>query len=213
MRARARASVLLLLLTACSGSSSPSAHPSAREPAPGGEPALSNHGKHTCTHAARGLAGATRGVREPDNDVFDALLQRCERDTWPVAAVDCFAEMTEGDLGRCSKLLDERQREATFAVLAGNEPNQAGLFVARARLQQLNVGIETCDRFVAAVMALLGCDALSIEMRLQLGNETAQFWSLPTDRLAPDDRQRMSQVCVDSLQTLARETAPVGCGL
>jgi hypothetical protein len=100
-----------------------------------------------------------------------------------------------------------------FAVLAGNEPNEAGLYVARARLQQLNVGIETCDRFVAAVTTILDCDGLSIEMRLQLGNETAQFWSLPTDRLAADDRQRMSQVCVDSLATLSRETAPVGCAL
>ena len=121
--------------------------------------------------------------------------------------------MTEGDLGRCAKLLDERQREAAFAVLAGNEPSQAGLYVARARLQQLSVGIETCDRFVTAVTTILGCEALSVEMRLQLGNETAQFWSLPTDRLAADDLQRMSQVCVSSLDTLARETAPVGCAL
>lgn len=174
---------------------------------------LSNHATHTCTHAARGLSGATRGVREPDVEVFDPLLARCDRDSWPSTAVECFAVMGEGDLGRCAKQLDERQREAMFAILAGNEPSTAGIAVAKARLEQLSVGIETCDRFVGAVTALLGCDGLSIEMRLQLGNETAQFWSLPTDRLASDDVQRMSQVCVSSLETLTRETATIGCGL
>jgi hypothetical protein len=202
---------LLVLLVACSNAHKPASEPV--PPSPGVEPVLSNHPKHTCTHAARGLAGATRGVRSPDTDVFDELLARCDRDGWSVNAIDCFSVMNEGDLGTCAKLLDERQREATFSVLAGNEPSQAGLFVARARLQQLSVGIDTCDRFVNAVTTLLGCDGLSIEMRLQLGNETAQFWSLPTDRLGAADRQRMSQVCVDSLQTLARETAPVGCAL
>jgi len=202
---------LVLLLVACSSAPKPATQ--TQPSTPGVEPVLSNHPKHTCTHAARGLAGATRGVREPDSDVYDELLTRCERDGWAVEAVDCFAVMTEGELGRCAKLLDERQREATFAVLAGNEPSQAGLYIARVRLQQLSVGIDTCDRFVSAVQTLLACDGLSIEMRLQLGNETAQFWSLPTDRLGAADRQRMSQVCVDSLQTLTRETAPVGCTL
>jgi hypothetical protein len=198
-----------LLLVACGGGQSST--PSERAPSEGVP--LSHHVSRDCRHAATGLSGATRGVRDPEVDVVDGLIDVCQRDGWPYAAVDCFAQMAEGDLGRCAKLLDERPREGMFAVLAGNEPSAAGLVVAKARLQQLSVGIESCDRFVAAVMTILSCDGLSIEMRLSLGNETAQFWSLPTDRLAADDRQRMSQVCVTSLETLAKETAPVGCSL
>jgi len=200
-----------LLLAAAFGGCSSSSAPAPRQPTPGVP--LSNRPYHTCQHAARGLSGATRGVQEPENDVFDVLKARCERDRWSLDAIECFSEMNEGDLGRCSKQLEERQREAVFAVLAGNEPSVAGLAVARARLEQLQVGIESCDRFVSAVSAVLGCDGLSIEMRLNLGNETAQFWSLPTDRLGADDRNKMSQVCVASLETLVRETTPVGCGL
>ncbi len=200
----------LLVLAACGGGQQASP-PTEKAPAEGVP--LSHHVSRDCRHAATGLSGATRGVRDPETDVVDGLIDRCQRDGWPVPAIDCFAEMAEGDLGRCAKLLEERAREGMFAVLAGNEPNRAGLAVAKARLEQLSVGIESCDRFVAAVTTILACDGLSIEMRLQLGNETAQFWSLPTDRLAPDDRQRMSQVCVTSLETLAKETAPVGCTL
>lgn len=201
--------VLLALLAACGGGqSSGPEQKGPSEPLP-----LSHHVLRDCRHAATGLSGATRGVRDPENDVVDGLLDRCQRDGWPSEAVDCFAQMAEGDLGRCAKLLEERAREGMFAVLAGNEPSAAGLVVAKARLEQVQVGIESCDRFVAAVTTILACDGLSVEMRLQLGNETAQFWSLPTDRLAADDRQRMSQVCVTSLETLAKETAPVGCTL
>lgn len=200
----------LVLLIACSAGATPPA-----KPQPGVPLTLDNHANHTCAHAARGLAGATRGVRDPDSgtDVFDALIARCDRDAWPVTAIDCFAEMAEGDLGRCAKLLDETKREAVFAVLAGNEPSHAGLAVARARLEQLTVGIDACDRFVHAVTTALTCEALALELRLSIGNETAQFWSLPTDRLAADDIQRMSQVCVASLATLTREAGSVGCAL
>jgi hypothetical protein len=197
---------LLLLVVACSA---PAATPQS------GVPTIGNHARHTCAHAARGLSGATRGVREPgtEADVFDALTTRCDRDAWPVTAVDCFAEMREGDLGRCARELDEPRREAVFAVLAGNEPSEAGIAVARARLEQLSVGIEACDRFVGAVTAVLACDAMALEIRLSIGNETAQFWSLPTDRLAADDVARMSQVCVTSHETLTREAGTVGCTL
>jgi hypothetical protein len=202
-------SAFLLVLAACGGGQ----QSTPEQKAPSDGVPLSHHVSRDCRHAATGLSGATRGVRDPETDVVDGLIDRCQRDGWPSDAVDCFAQMAEGELGRCAKLLEERAREGMFAVLAGNEPSAAGLYVAKARLQQVQVGIESCDRFVAAVTTILACDGLSIEMRLQLGNETAQFWSLPTDRLAADDRQRMSQVCVTSLETLAKETAPVGCTL
>lgn len=165
----------------------------------------------SCGDAARGLEGATKGVREPDQPVFDALKKRCEDDAWPSAAIDCFATMQEGDFGRCASALPEQSREAMFDVIAGNEPSRAGIAVARIRLEQLSVGVPACDRFVASVLTVLACEQMPIAMRVELGNETAQFWSLPTDRLGADDVQRMSDVCDKSQLTLRQQAAGVGC--
>lgn len=202
-----RPALAVLLLVACGGSSK---QPAQQQGVP---LSLSHHATHTCQHAVRGLSGATRGVREPDVELDDAVVARCERESWATAAIDCFAEMKEGELGRCAQQLDDREREWLFSMLGGGDPGTAGVAVAKARLDAVKVGIATCDQFVATVRAALDCDALAIEMRLNLASETAQFWSLPTDRLGPDDRQRMSQVCVSSLDTLVKETTPVGCGL
>jgi hypothetical protein len=150
-------------------------------------------------------------VREPDQHVFDTLRKRCTDDSWPSTAIECFATMREGDLGTCSKSLPERSREAMFAVIAGNEPSRAGLTVARARLEQLEVGVPACDQFVTAVSSVLACEAMPLEMRLTLGNETAQFWSLPTARLQADDLQRISEVCGQSLLELEQRATGIGC--
>jgi hypothetical protein len=196
----------LLLLAACG--SSPSPGPAA--PPPPTDRPITNVAR-SCSDAAHGLEGATKSVREPDQHVFEALLKRCTDDSWPSTAIECFATMREGDLGTCSKSLPERSREGMFAVIAGNEPNRAGLTVARARLEQLAVGVPACDEFVTAVSAVLACEAMPIEMRLTLGNETAQFWSLPTTRLQADDLKRISDVCGQSLMTLQQQSSGVGC--
>ena len=74
---------VVLLLVACGSASKPASDPAAPT---GVAPVLSNQAKHSCTHAARGLSGATRGVREPDTEVYDDLVVRCDRDGWPVTA-------------------------------------------------------------------------------------------------------------------------------
>lgn len=195
--------IAVLALAACSSSAPQEA--AAPSPAP-----LANVTR-SCSDAARGLEGATKGVREPESQVFDALKKRCEDDAWPSTAIDCFATMQEGAFGRCARELPERSREAMFGVIAGGEPNRAGIAVARARLEQLDVGVPACDRFVASVLAVLACEQMPIEMRVELGNETAQFWSLPTDRLGADDVQRISDVCGQSQLTLQQQAAGLGC--
>jgi hypothetical protein len=150
-------------------------------------------------------------VREPDQHVFETLRKRCTEDSWPSTAIECFATMREGELGACSKSLPEESRESMFAVLAGSEPSRAGLTVARARLEQLEVGVPACDKFVTAVSAVLACEAMPLETRLDLGNETAQFRSLPTARLGADELQRISDVCGQSLMTLEQQATGMGC--
>jgi len=185
---------------------------SAAQTQPPAPPEPIANGTHTCADAALGLANATRGVRAPDHDVFDTLRKRCLEDVWPAAAVDCFATMAEGELGKCSRSMPDAMRATIFASLAGKDPS-GNLVVTRARLEQLQVGVPECDRFVAAVTSVLTCEKLAIEDRLSLGNETVDFWSLPTSRLSNEDRQRISQVCGQSLASLERQALGVGCML
>ncbi|HEY5920046.1 MAG TPA: hypothetical protein VIV11_00185 [Kofleriaceae bacterium] len=196
----------VVLLVACSSAAKPQTQP----PAPA--PAAVAHSTHSCADAALGLENATRGVRDPDNEVFDALRAKCVEDSWPVTAVNCFATMEEGELGKCSRSLSDAMRDTVFAALAGKTTGST-IYVTRARLQQLQVGVPECDRFVAAVTSALSCDKLAIEDRLQLGTETADFWSLPTNRLSREDKLRISQVCGHSLASLEKQALDVGCML
>jgi hypothetical protein len=198
--------VVLLLVAACGSSPSTRSAP----PEQTSDHPITNVAR-SCTDAAHGLEGATKGVREPDQHVFETLKKRCTDDSWPSTAIECFATMHEGDLGACSKSLPERSRESMFAVIAGTEASRAGLTVARARLEQLEVGVPACDKFVTAVSAVLACEAMPLETRVNLGNETAQFWSLPTARLGADDLQRISDVCGQSLTTLEQQATGMGC--
>jgi hypothetical protein len=202
--------LLPLLVAACS--SSANTPPQHAEPVANRSelPMLAMTTKR-CSDAAHGIEGATRGVRDPEEPVFEALQKRCETDDWSEGAISCFAKMREGDLGTCGKQLDERSRESLFGVIAGSEPSLAGIAVARARLEQLSVGVPACDEFVTAVNAVLSCEAMPIDTRVQLGNETAQFWSLPTNRLRADDLKRISDVCGQSRIELAQQAAGVGC--
>lgn len=196
---------LLLVLSACSSPQQPKPV-AAAQPAP-----IANHSTHTCAEAALGLENATRGVRAPDHEVFDELKIACTQASWNAVAVHCFAEMREGDLGRCARELPDAQRDKLFDMLSGNHPDQRGIAVAQARLQNLQVGIQACDQFITAVSAILSCEQVPIDMRVQLGQETAEFWSLPTSRLGQEDLQRMSEVCGASLASLTAQAQGAGC--
>jgi hypothetical protein len=192
----------LLLLVACS---SPATAPKPSTPSP-----VANNVR-TCASAAAGLDHATVGVREPDAEILGPARSLCARDVWPTTAIDCFATMTPDDLGRCAALLSDGSRNAVFALLEGNELSPASIAVARAKLSVMHVGIGACDRFIAAVSAALTCEAMPLETRVQLGNETADFWSLPTKGLPADAEAKMTTTCNTSLQSLQQHIASFGC--
>jgi hypothetical protein len=176
------------------------------------ETAVAQARPHTCADAAVGLESATKGVRAPDTTVLDAMRGRCSDDRWPQAAIDCFAMMHEGDVARCARELHDGVRDAMFAVLAGGTADRGTLAIARARLDAMTVPVAECDRFVKSVSAVLACEGMSIETRIQLGNETADFWNLPAT-LSPDAEQRMANACGQSLTALQQHATLAGCML
>jgi hypothetical protein len=193
----------LILVAACS--SPPATGPKPPVPTP-----VANTAR-TCASAAAGLEHASVGIREPDTEILGPARSLCARDVWPTAAIDCFATMTPDDLGRCAALLGDGPRNALFALLEGNELSPASIAVARAKLSVMHVGIAACDRFIAAVSTALTCEAMPLDTRVQLGNETADFWSLPTKGLPADAQAKMTATCDSQLQTLQQHVASVGC--
>src|SRR5262249_22559336 len=137
----------------------------------------------------------------------------CGEDRWPVVAIECFAKMHEGELGTCARELPDDARDHMFQVLATGAPELGAIAIARTRLQLVQVGVGECDRFVAAVAIVLTCEQMPVEARLELGNQTAELWSLPTKGLPDDAQRRMAAVCSQSLADLQREAQDAGCML
>jgi hypothetical protein len=177
--------------------------------APRPAPVVASRAAHTCADAAVGLERATKGVRPPDTTVFEAMRTRCTDDAWPVAAVECFATMREGELATCAQKLREGARDGLFGVLGGE---QGSLELARARLDALDVPVAECAQFVHSVRAVLTCEQMPLPSRVQLGNETADFWSLPAD-LPADAQQRIANACGASLARLRDQATGLGCML
>jgi len=183
----------LVLLVACSGSAPP------RPAAP-----IANVAAHSCGEAAERLEHATRDLREPEVSIIPAMRTRCIDDHWPSAAVDCFAQMTPDDLGTCAGKLGTEQREAMFSSFNGS------VAAAVTKLRALHVGIPDCDQLIAAFVTVLTCDKVAFETRVELGNETADFWSLP-DKLPPAAASRMATACSQSLVELRARVGESGC--
>ncbi len=165
----------------------------------------------SCSEAAAGIDRGTRSVRPPDVEVLVTVRGHCVDDTWSTEAIECFATMHEDDLGKCAGELAESSRERLFAALGGGYDDRTAIVVAQARLVNLKVGIVECDRFVTTVARALGCEQMPLEQRAQLGNETADFWSLPTKNLPADASRRMSEVCGKSLTFLQQQVTDAGC--
>jgi hypothetical protein len=172
---------------------------------------LANTDRRACRDAALGLERATRGVRAPDDAIAEAMRARCDADAWPTEAVDCFATMHEGDLARCAATLADKPRNAMFGVLGGGAGDRTKIVIAQARLEMLKVGVAECDRFVLEVLGVLRCEQMPIDARVDLGNQTADFWALPDHGLPPDVAQQMSQACASSRAQLAQQATGAGC--
>jgi hypothetical protein len=165
----------------------------------------------TCDEAAAGIEAGTKSVRDPDFSVLAQMRTRCQEDAWPAPALDCFATLTEDQLGTCAGMLDKADRERMLGVLAGDYQGRTAIAIAIARLDNVKVGVAECDHFVAVVTKVLHCEAVPIETRVQLGNDTADFWSLPTTKLSPDAQKRMGDVCSASLAKLQGLVQTDGC--
>ena len=191
---------LLILLFACSSGAKPAAPPV--------PVSIEQRG---CAEAAAGIEQGTRGIRDPGVSVVSTLRGHCLDDAWPAAAIECFAKMTEDDLGRCAGALKPAARDRLFTTLGGSGDDRTAIAIAQARLHDLRVGVDECDNFVSAVSRALGCESMPLDQRAQLGNETADFWSLPTANLPEDAHRRMSAVCGESLTFLRKQVADAGC--
>src|SRR5688572_1510793 len=169
----------------------------------------------TCLDAAVGLDRGTRSVRAPDADLIGPMRTRCTEDLWSAKAIDCFAQMGEGELGHCAGMLEDKDREKLFGTLNGGSgfTDRTALALVKARLTNLQVGIPACDNFVIAVGRVLACDEYPLAARIQLGNETVDFWSLPTTKLPADAIKRMATVCDQSRGELEQRAVGAGCKL
>jgi hypothetical protein len=164
-----------------------------------------------CKEAAVGLERGTKSLRPPEGSVLEPARALCVNDAWPAATVECFARMNEGDFGRCAAALTDRARKRLLERVGGGASDGVAVASALVKLSTLQVGIPECDQFVAAVAHVLVCEAMAIEVRAQLGAETADFWSLPTSGLPADAQLRMADVCGRSTAALEQQAAGAGC--
>jgi hypothetical protein len=163
---------------------------------------------HTCSEAGVGIEQATRSMRAPDSSVGQEMRGRCLDDHWSAAAIDCFAQMKEGDLGTCAAKLAEDARKSMFAALGGTD--EAAVAIAKIRLADMHVGVPECDQLFATAHDFLGCEAIPLEDRAQAGAQIADSWNLP-DKLPPDARARIAKVCTESRDALVQRAAAAGC--
>ncbi|HSK01252.1 MAG TPA: hypothetical protein VK932_08430, partial [Kofleriaceae bacterium] len=164
-----------------------------------------------CKDAAAGLERGTRGVRPPEVSVLEPMHALCVDDAWSAEAIECFAALGADGFGRCAAKLPPRRRQRLFERIGGGASDRIAIASALARLSALHVGIPECDHFIEAVAGVLVCDAMAVEVRAQLGAETADFWSLPTSGLPADAQLRMADVCGRSTAALAQQAAGAGC--
>jgi len=163
----------------------------------------------TCTDASIGLERGTKDLRDPDTTITQQIRELCLAAPWRREAIKCFATMKTDDLGRCAKELDDKQRKGVLEVLRGTDA--ASLAIALVELQELKTNVPECDSFVATVAVVLGCDAMPLAERVELGTETASFWELPTQNLRPDMQARISASCKQSLDGLIAKAKGLGC--
>lgn len=203
--------IVVLLAASCGGGAGAARTETAVVSAPPVPPEPIDERARACKDAAAGLERGTRGLRAPEVSVLAGMHRLCTDDGWPAASVECFAQMHEGDFGRCAAGLPARARQRLFERIGGGAADRVAVASALARLSGLQVGIPECDRFVEAVAQVLVCDAIAIEVRAQLGAETANFWSLPKSGLPADAQLRMADVCDRSTAALAQQAADAGC--
>ncbi|MBA2538845.1 MAG: hypothetical protein H0V17_04355 [Deltaproteobacteria bacterium] len=197
---------LCLVVSACWS------NPSKPAPAP---PVPQQATARTCNDAAIGLERGTKGVRAPDAELINPMRTRCVEDAWPATAIDCFAMMGEDELGHCAGMLDQADREQLFTALNGGSGygDKTELALIKAKIAAMSTGIPECDNWVLSVGHILACEEMPMTVRIQLGNETADSWSLPTSGLSGDAIKKMAAICDQTRGQLEQRAAGAGCKL
>jgi hypothetical protein len=192
------------MVAACGGASSPPPTTKPSTPLP-----IALRAK-TCTEAAVGLEHGTMDVRSPDTSILQDARLQCSNQTWSADARACFTDMQEGDLGHCATKLNDRSRDALFALFAelGDNDDRAQIAIAEARLDALTVNIAECDRFFGEVRTVIACEALPANKRAELGRNLSGVWSLPTENLPAAAQHRMAQMCSAQLAELEQLNYP-----
>ena len=177
----------------------------------------------TCTDAAFGIDRATKDLHPPDQEIVPPMRTRCQRDEWPQLAIDCFARLAsdsadaatgESEIATCVGRLPIAQRAPMLLEIRGEQPDQtAELAEVVTKLGTLQVGIASCDRFVAAVTRMMDCQGLAMDARIQLGNETVEAWNLPMHKVSLQDKAKLAGACMQSLESLERHATALACAL
>jgi hypothetical protein len=205
----------LVILAACGSSPPPEKHEappiptSIATPLPPPPP--------TCADAAFGFERATKALRPPEQEVIQTVRAQCLAMEWSQAAIACFAKLheesveTEDKLPCMTDLPDEAQAVLLGQLRGEGNNNDAEIADVKTRLAALQIGITSCDEFVQAVGKFMDCDRVDVDARIQLGNETADAWSLSVARLSLADKVRMAGACKNSLQSLKHHAQQNAC--
>jgi hypothetical protein len=174
----------------------------------------------TCTDAAFGIDRVTKDLRPPEQEIVPSMRTRCQNDAWSPKAIECFANLAadsptgDSDLAMCVGRLPIEQRAALVVEIKGEQPDQtAELAEVVTKLGALQVGIASCDRFVAAVTKMMDCPGLDADARIQLGNETVEAWNLPMHKVSLQDKAKLAGACTQSLESLKRHATDLACTL
>lgn len=205
--------LVLVLLVAC-GSHSPAAQPKA-PPVPTSITEPTRPPPPTCADAAFGVDRATRNMRPPEQEIVPQVRAECIQYQWSQKAIECFS-LLAGNIENdatipCVSDLEDEAQGVLMREIAGTNNADAELAEVKTRLVQLQVGITSCDEFVQQVAQFMDCANVTPEQRIQLGNETADAWSLSVARLSIQDKVRMAGACKNSLDSLKHHRQQNAC--
>ncbi|CAN5913346.1 hypothetical protein BH11MYX2_BH11MYX2_09530 [soil metagenome] len=204
---------LVLALAAC-GSPPPPAPPRA-PPVPTTVSDPVRPPPPTCADAAFGVDRATRNMRPPEQEVIPQVRAECIQYQWSQEAIACFSQLKsdyqDEDSIPCVKDLDDDSQGVLLREIAGTNNAEAEIADVKTRLAQLQIGISSCDEFVQQVAQFMDCASVTPEQRIQLGNETADAWSLSVARLSLQDKVRMAGACKNSLDSLKHHRQQNAC--
>ena len=209
----------ILILVGCGPSSAPP--PAKPAPIPVAQP-ITEMPKN-CTDAAFGIDRVAKDLHPPEQEIVPPMRTRCARDQWPQKAIECFANLAsdtsngpngETELADCVGRLPSEQRASLLVEIKGSQPDQtAELAEVVTKLGAVQVGIASCDQFVAAVARMMECAGLDADARIQLGTETVEAWNLPMHKVSLQDKAKLAGACTQSLESLKRHAIDLACTL